>query len=334
MQHIDRRSQLLSLILVILLCDIIPIVIIARVFPSLVEHAPKQRNYRGAEVLGGLGIVWFVWLVMIWACSTVLDVFGQDVPMWVLLILTAFPLLSGTCALGLFDDWVGDSSSRGFKGHFRELRRGVLTTGMVKLLGIGVLSLATAILVADLSEPWWVLRVVCACFTIALFANMMNLFDLRPLRASKIYILCLVLCTVVLLLSHRIEMDWLSVTCMLLACLGPVMATWRFDAHEIAMLGDAGANTMGALLGFMLSVALPIWLLVPLMVALFAINLLSERVSFTKVIERIPVLRHLDGLFRPKELLGSLPEKDDESGDARYDGSGNSRDGGNRGARS
>lgn len=313
-------SNLESLILVILLCDLVPVLIAARLFPALMNHAPRQVNYRGVKVLGGLGVVWFIWLIMLCLCSVVLRVLDAQEPYWLRLLLSAFPLLACTCALGLFDDWTGDSSSRGFKGHFRLLKRGLLTTGMVKFIGIGLMSLVMALSLADTEEQFWVLRVICATCVMALFANFLNLMDLRPLRASKVYLLCLAFCMLALFLTHRLVMDRFDVLCMVLACLGPVIATWYFDAWEIAMLGDAGANTMGALLGYLLVLTLPIWLLVPLTILMFAINLLSERVSFSKVIEKIPVLKNLDRMFRPKRILNELDaieKQNKKSNDAR-----------------
>ncbi len=316
-----------SLILAIVLCFLIPMLVIARLLPSLVEHAPMKRNYRGADVLAGLGIVWFIWLVAIWVGSALLGLLDCDQPGWMSPVLAAFPLLAGTCALGMFDDWMGDSSSRGFKGHFRQLSRCVLTTGMVKLLGIGALSLATAAAMADVSEPWWVLRLIFATFAMALFANLMNLFDLRPLRASKVYIICIALCAAALVLSHRIDLSWMDILCLAIACLGPVLAIGYFDAREVAMLGDAGANTMGALVGYLFSLALPIWLLIPMTAILLAVNLLSERVSFTQAIEKNLVLRRLDRLFRPKEILRQL---DSEVGSKAHHPDSGSEGGGDR----
>ncbi len=306
-------QKLFSLFLVIVLCDVIPIAAIAMIFPSLAKNAPTRENYRGRPVLSGLGIVWFVWLVAVWIGNTALDFFNIDIPEWMHVIMMAFPLLSGTCAFGLFDDWVVGKSPKGFKGHFRELSHGVLTTGMLKFIGIGLLSLFSAISICDPTEPWFVVRIICAGLTIALLANLMNLFDLRPLRASKMYLIFLIFCMVTLVLSKRISLDWLEILCMVLACIGPLIATWHFDNIEIAMLGDAGANTMGALVGFIFSITLPIWLLIPLTVVLLVVNLLSEKISFTKVIESIPVLRHLDYLFRPKWILKEIKDKNSDS---------------------
>lgn len=310
------EGRMLGIILALVLCVAIPFLVINRLFPSLVKHAPKQRNYHGVEVLGGLGIVWFVWLACIWMGSVAVDVLGGVQPTWMEAVLVALPLLAGTCAFGLFDDWAGSKHSQGFKGHFRAMRHGELTTGMLKVGGIGLLSLFTAIAIQDFSEPLAVLRIVAATLTMALFANLMNLFDLRPLRVTKVYIVCLLATAIALALSHRIILEWTGALGFAIACIGPVIATWRLDNREIAMLGDAGANTMGALLGYLLSIALPIWLLIPVAALLMAMNLLSERVSFTKVITSVPVLRHADHLFRPRDLLAkdrlgdTLAEKD------------------------
>ncbi len=169
---------------------------------------------------------------------------------------------------------------------------------MLKLIGIGLLSLATGLMLYDPFDPARLTRIICAALTIALFANFSNLMDLRPLRASKVYIFSIVICIIALVISKMIECSALEILSTSLACLGPVLATWSLDRKEIAMLGDAGANTMGALVGFLLSISLPIWLLVPLTLVLLAVNLLSERVSFTKVIERIPPLHAIDMAFR------------------------------------
>jgi UDP-GlcNAc:undecaprenyl-phosphate GlcNAc-1-phosphate transferase len=63
------------------------------------------------------------------------------------------------------------------------------------------------------------------------------------------------------------------------------------------MLGDAGANALGALLG--LSAArLPRPVRLGLLAGVTALNAASEVVSFTKVIQATPALRRLDQLGR------------------------------------
>jgi hypothetical protein len=85
---------------------------------------------------------------------------------------------------------------------------------------------------------------------------------------------------------------------LLALTLGPVLVVWRYDLGERAMLGDAGANAAGALAGFLLAWRSPLWLLAVLVVVLLALNVASERVSFSEVIERVGFLRWLDGLGR------------------------------------
>jgi hypothetical protein len=82
------------------------------------------------------------------------------------------------------------------------------------------------------------------------------------------------------------------------AALGPLLAVWYLDLGERAMLGDMGANALGALAGALLVEALPLPWLAACAVVLLALNLASERVSFSAVIERNGVLRRLDMLGR------------------------------------
>jgi hypothetical protein len=71
------------------------------------------------------------------------------------------------------------------------------------------------------------------------------------------------------------------------------------------MLGDAGANALGAMLGAAAARSLPrrarIWLLGGIAV----LTVTSEKVSFTKVIEATPPLRWLDMLGRRPAPLAS-----------------------------
>ena len=79
---------------------------------------------------------------------------------------------------------------------------------------------------------------------------------------------------------------------------GALVALLAGDLREELMLGDTGANVLGGTLG--LAVVLttsPVTRAVTLAVVT-ALNLASERVSFSTVIERTPPLRMLDRLGR------------------------------------
>jgi len=238
---------------------------------SLDKTAPHYPNYRGKSVYNGLGIVWFVWLLSQWAGGQIIVMSGLHSPDWIVYLMPIFALIAGACIFGLYDDWVGCSSAKGFRGHIGSLFRGILTTGGVKMLAIGFLALFTMILLYWNNEDTWttiVIRIIAGTCVIALNANLLNLFDLRPGRAGKVYALGFVICMVVVILSSTVVLDWPDVVALALVGLGPLIAAWRYDIQEKGMLGDAGANSMGAFLGYLLATALPIVALVAWALAL------------------------------------------------------------------
>jgi hypothetical protein len=70
------------------------------------------------------------------------------------------------------------------------------------------------------------------------------------------------------------------------------------DLRERCMLGDAGANPLGAAVGVGVVLACSPGVRLAALVVVAALNLASELVSFTKVIDRTPPLRYLDRLGR------------------------------------
>ncbi len=296
-------DQLLQVITILVLCDVVPALMVYMMFPRLSGVAPACENYRGAKVVNGLGIAWFIWLALLWCSSVVFNAAGWGVPGWLSLMLVAFPLVAGSCIFGMFDDWMDDGSAKGFKGHLRELSHGKMTTGMLKMVGIGLLSLFTAIYILEPGEQLPVLRVILSFLTMSLCANLLNLLDLRPLRATKVYVVLALLGVIAIFACGKAGAGFLPVVCVLLACAGPVIATFRFDNLEIAMLGDSGANAMGSFVGFLFAVSLPTWLLGVVAVLLLILNLSSEKVSFSRVIAQTPALRKIDMLFRPKSFI-------------------------------
>src|SRR3954447_12186077 len=146
-------------------------------------------------------------------------------------------VFAGTAAgaLGAYDDLAGSGDSRGFKGHLSALARGEVTTGAVKILGIGAAGLTAAAL-AGTKGRGGALDVLINGALIAGSANLLNLFDLRPGRAIKVGALAGLPGT-------------LSGSAMVAAPFGAALAMLPEDLGERAMLGDSGANALGALLG-------------------------------------------------------------------------------------
>ncbi|TNY35401.1 hypothetical protein [Thermomonospora catenispora] len=205
--------------------------------------------------------------------------------------LRAAALLAGTGAgvLGAYDDLAGSASSRGFKGHLGALARGEVTSGAVKILGIGATGLAAAA-IAGSSAPTAAGRVfdaVTGGAVVATAANLANLFDLRPGRAIKVGLLA----------GAPLAAAGPAQAAVVAAPLGAAVALLPEDLGERAMLGDAGANALGALLGLAAS-RLPRGPRLAVLAGLVGLNVASEFVSFTKVIAGNPVLNRLDMLGR------------------------------------
>ena len=194
---------------------------------------------------------------------------------------TAAMVLGGTgaAAFGAYDDLAGSGDRRGFHGHLGALRHGEVTTGAVKLGGIGATGIISAALAGGSPAD-----VILNAGLVAGGANLLNLFDLRPGRAIKV-----AAASGVLLGAAGQD----SVAPPLAAGL----ALLPEDLGERAMLGDAGANALGAMLGAS-AAGLSRTGRITLLVAIVGITAASEKVSFTKVIARTPALNWLDMLGR------------------------------------
>ncbi|MEO7753314.1 MAG: hypothetical protein ABIS35_07855 [Terracoccus sp.] len=196
-------------------------------------------------------------------------------------------------ALGALDDLGGDASSKGLRGHLGALSRGEVTTGSVKIVGLAASGVLGAALVdrpwapgcdvAGRRRPPPFLSVLLGGAVIAGAANAVNLFDLRPGRALKV---SAAVASVIVAAG--------PVGPAAPAALGASLGVLPADLAARAMLGDTGANAAGALLGAALVARLGPAGRAAALVALTALTLASERVSFTAVIARHPVLRRID----------------------------------------
>jgi UDP-N-acetylmuramyl pentapeptide phosphotransferase/UDP-N-acetylglucosamine-1-phosphate transferase len=187
----------------------------------------------------------------------------------------------GAGAVGLYDDLVGgrpEHQAKGFRGHLRALREGRVTSGLAKIVGVGAAGLVASAL---LPKRRGVTDVLLGAGVIAGTANLVNLLDLRPGRALKSG-----------LLIGAAGADLAA------GPVGAAAALLPADLGEEIMLGDAGANALGALLGVALAARTGTAGRAVLLAALTGLTLASERVSFTRVIESTPGLRDLDALGR------------------------------------
>jgi UDP-N-acetylmuramyl pentapeptide phosphotransferase/UDP-N-acetylglucosamine-1-phosphate transferase len=202
----------------------------------------------------------------------------------------------GVLALGLVDDTLGDSSeiahgdgrrvARGWRGHGGALLRGELSTGALKAAGsLGLALLAMSWL--GLSNGRWLL----AAAVLVLATNAFNLLDLRPGRSSKAFV---ALGLGLVLGSGEMRPLW-----ALGLFVAPALVAGLFDLRERAMLGDTGANLLGALAGLWLVLTLSGTGQLVALAVLVAITVYGELRSISALVERTPVLRQLDSFGRP-----------------------------------
>ncbi len=196
---------------------------------------------------------------------------------------------AGAGGFGAYDDLAGRGGQRGFRGHLGALAHGEVTTGAVKIGGIGAAGLAASALLGG--GP---VDVAVNAGLIAGGANLINLFDLRPGRAIKVAALAGGLMAA----TGRTRGGAVSGATLAGIPLGAALALLDEDLGERAMLGDAGANALGALLGAAAAASLPRSGRVAVLAGTVALTAASEKISFTKVIQRTPALHWLDMLGR------------------------------------
>ena len=270
------------------LASIVVMVPALRTVTKYLNRAPHVRaNYRGRPVVATGGIVLTLALVIGIAWTQL-----SDRPTRVAVVMTLAGLSMGL--LGYVDDVYGDRHAGGLLGHARALLKGTLTTGMLKAAGGAAVGLLSA---------WGLGRdgvwLVVAGAVIALASNLANLFDLRPGRVVKVWLVC----AIPVAMSTAIGAGAV-VTCAVAGALA-VFLVW--ELREQVMLGDTGAGLVGAVLGVGAVASVGRFGLTVLLAVLLALTLLSEVVSFTRLIEAVPPLRWIDELGRASsdEVVGS-----------------------------
>ena len=168
--------------------------------------------------------------------------------------------VTAVAIVGLADDlWSGPE--RGLRAHLRAGR----TTGVLKLVAIPAIALLRT-------------RSLPGAMLVALCANVLNQLDTAPGRALKAY---------------------LAAAMLVGAPVKAAVLLLPYDLRETTMLGDAGSNALGALLGLKSVDRFTGRGRAVAIVALAGLTVLGERRSLGTMIERTPVLRRVDALGRP-----------------------------------
>jgi hypothetical protein len=266
----------------------------------------------------GLGLVWVFWV----AGVRVFGATGLGSGWWgttsggaaALVVSAAALTVTWALLFGLVDDVFGTPADKGFRGHLAALAHGRLSTGGLKLFGIGFVALAGGMTIAGRAAVTGFeipIVVIAATLVIALSANLVNLLDLRPGRALKGYVLMCVFAVFAIAIpaTGGAVTALLKAVVLLIWLMGPALAVYRYDVREDGMLGDAGANAAGALAGFVLAWGLSTPALVVAAALLLAINLLSEKVSFSGIIESNSLLSRIDTWGRIDSTRSEAPNR-------------------------
>jgi UDP-GlcNAc:undecaprenyl-phosphate GlcNAc-1-phosphate transferase len=244
-----------------------------------------RRNYRDRPVPTAGGVLLVLAVLVIEAGRAVTGAVGLgDEPGLTLPRSLVLFAVFGFGLLGLVDDLLGGEDTRGFRGHLGALVGGRLTTGILKLLG------GAGVAVVLVATPGFASgrRLVVDALLIALAANLGNLLDRAPGRAIKVGLLAYVP------LAFALGTNAIGVA--VAPVMGAAIGLLVPDLRERLMIGDAGANVLGAVLGLGVVLGLGQTARTTVLIVVAALNVVAELVSFSRVIERVPPLRAFDRL--------------------------------------
>jgi UDP-GlcNAc:undecaprenyl-phosphate GlcNAc-1-phosphate transferase len=250
-------------------------------------RAPEALNYRGQRLPVVLGLAITAGLTVAIVVVALVDAGQYRVfpsTRAGLEILASILLVFGG---GMVDD-VQPSRVHGLVRHFRELFRGRVTSGIVKLalavVGAAVFGVAT---------KQHGLRLALCIPLVAGSANLWNLLDVAPGRAIKWF-----LPAGAVALALRPTYGFAPFES---AALGGALVALLFDLAEAAMLGDSGAYVLGFVAGAGVFLRLSTVGAAIALVVVVALHVVAETVTLSRIIRGTPPLRWLDDLGRLRE---------------------------------
>jgi UDP-N-acetylmuramyl pentapeptide phosphotransferase/UDP-N-acetylglucosamine-1-phosphate transferase len=250
----------------------------------------QRRNFRNRTLPTAAGLFVVIAALVIEAGRGTLGAFGLgDEPGGNI----ARPLVLFACLgfglLGLIDDLLGTEGDRGFRGHLRALTQGRVTTGAIKIFGGAAVALVLAANVSYVSGR----RLLADAVLIALAANLANLLDRAPGRAIKVGLLAWI--------PIAFVAGGDAVGIAIAPVIGAFCGLLGDDLREHLMLGDTGANVLGAVLGLAVVLDVGRGPRNFVLLGLVLLTIAAEMISFSTVIDRVPILKRFD-------QIGRLPE--------------------------
>ncbi|MEG2983455.1 MAG: glycosyl transferase [Peptostreptococcaceae bacterium] len=246
----------------------------------LISSNVIRPNYKQDMIPVSMGLVFLPTIVI---NGIILIYFTKNYESLVYVFMYLFGLLS-MCLVGILDDIIGNRDVSGLKGHFKSLLKGNLTTGGFKALFGGFVGLTISVAISKN-----IVDIVINTLIIALSTNLMNLLDLRPGRAIKVY-LAIALVLILTLVGYPKG--------LLLILLPSVLVYFIDDLKARAMMGDTGSNVLGISIGILVAIGYARPIRLGWLVFLVFIHILTEKYSLTKIIENNKALNFIDKLGR------------------------------------
>jgi hypothetical protein len=255
---------------------------------GLSRFFPVRPNYRERPVGVWLGVAFVLTLML---CTAFISVGGllstRHLVGWRQRLVWIVVGVAMVSAAGLYDDF-RPKRTRGIARQVAMLRTGQVSSGVVKLLVISSASALVAWMLGARGVRWAVGTAV-----IAGAADLWNLLDVLPGRALKYFLPAV---AGFALVAPPDEYYTLSVMAF-----GGAAALLVLDLREIGMLGDAGSNVLGFIVGVGALEAFSRGWLVLTLAVILALHALAETVTLSRIIEVTPPLRWFDRLGRVKQ---------------------------------
>ena len=254
-------------------------IILPGIYQLARNSGSMTKNYNNINIPNAIGTVFFLTslIVSILTFWYIPETIRFN---WILFLFT----LTSFTFLGFMDDLWGSGQCKGFISHFSNLLKGEVTTGSVKALAGTAIALIISFAVGNLA------LLPLNALIIALTVNTINLFDLRPGRAGKLFLLG---ASLLIAAFHR---QWETV--FLAPVAGSLLAYLPVDLKARVMMGDSGANALGAVLGFIIVLQTDTTFKFIYLFLLILLHLVTEKYSLSKIIDKNRILRYLDSLGR------------------------------------
>jgi len=248
-------------------------------YNMLLSNGCTSLNYNKKEIPLGMGLIFvLIQSFVVYIFLFFLKTDDNRIYSYIIAIL-----LMGL--VGIIDDIIGEKEIKGFKGHMRALLKGKLTTGGVKAIVGFFISILISLLISGSY-----LELILNTLVIALFTNLINLFDLRPGRASKVFIFL----AIVLIITGSDK----AYGYIIFSALGIIAIYIPYDLKSLAMMGDVGSNALGITLGLFCIFTHTITLKLIYFILLLFLHIISENYSFSKIISKNRFLNYLDSIGR------------------------------------